>query len=116
MHSIPLDQFNLRSKDALRAYAYEPTHSSTDLRGNAIPTLKDPMFWSNLDQLKDVLEPLDNQVRMAESTDAHIGTVMKRWKTVEDLLKSQANHLPKLENFIMTHFQPRFKRQVLGVH
>jgi hypothetical protein len=106
----------LRSKDALRAYALEPTRSSADLRANAITTLKDPTFWSNLDQLKDVLEPLDNQVRMAESTNAHIGTVLKRWKTVEELLKTQVNHLPELENFITTHFHPRFKRQVLDIH
>jgi hypothetical protein len=72
-----LIQFILRSKDALRAYAFKPTRLPTDLRGNAIATIKDPSFWSNLDVLNDVIQPIDDRVQMAESTKSHIGTVME---------------------------------------
>ena len=104
----------LRSKDALRAYAYEPTRLPTDLRGNAITTIKDPSFWSNLDLLKDILEPLDEQVRMAESTHSHVGTVINRWAIIETTLKAHANQLPELNTFNATAFQASSSRNSLG--
>ena len=62
IHSI------LRSKDALRAYAFEPTRANSDLRENAVDIIKNSLFWSNLKTLKDVIEPVDEQVRMAEKS------------------------------------------------
>jgi hypothetical protein len=106
----------LRSKDALRAYAFEPTRLPSDLKENAITAIKDATFWSNMDLLRDVIEPIDTQIRMAESTKAHLGTVMKRWNTIEDILKTNEEQLPELKEFRTNQFQARFIRQVLDIH
>jgi hypothetical protein len=106
----------LRSKDALRAYALEPIRLPGDLKENAMTAIKDASFWSNMDLLKDIIEPIDTQIRMAESTKAHLGTVMKRWNAVEDVLKAHTSQLPELEEFRTNQFQTRFARQVLDIH
>jgi hypothetical protein len=87
-----------------------------DLKENAITAIKDALFWSNMDLLKDIIEPIDTQIRMAESTKAHLGTVMKRWNAVEDVLKANESQLPELKEFRTKHFQARFNRQVLDIH
>jgi hypothetical protein len=102
IHSI------LRSKDALRAYAFEPTRSASDLKGKAVDIIKDPSFWSNLDTLKGIVQPIDDQVRMAKSTKSHIGTVMNRGKTIWIAPQTIQAQVLELENFRTMQFEARF--------
>jgi hypothetical protein len=106
----------IRSKDALRAYALDTSRNDKDLRNNAVATLRDRSFWTGLDILRDVLEPIDESLRMSESSRAHLGTVMGRWITINLHLERQGNHLPELQTFRLECFGPRFQRQTNDMH
>ena len=106
----------LRSKDALRAYAYDLERRPQDLRGNALSFIKDTSFWGDLGLLNDVLEPIDNVLRQSESDHAHLGTVIPRWISIESLLKQYTPQLPELESFCNLHFYQRFTQQSLNLH
>ena len=56
----------IQSKDALRAYAFDGAKNDIDLRHNAISTLRDRTFWTELEVLGDILQPIDEMLRMAE--------------------------------------------------
>jgi hypothetical protein len=105
-----------RCKDALRAYANDSQRVKSDLRDNAGQTLKNPSFWAGLDQLNDILKPIDELLRIPESGKAHLGTVLARWKTIDALIPQHAFHVTGLTKFRLDKFIPRFHRQVNDMH
>lgn len=79
----------LRSKDALRRYGTRDDldhEKSEEGKGNHVrmmETIIDPNFWHDLEDMIEILKPLHDCQVMSESGDAHLGYVVKRWKTIE---------------------------------
>lgn len=109
----------LRSKEALRKYAEKVQDVDIKKLGNSAHTIiKDVDFWRDLDVLHELLEPIDEQLKMSESSKGHLGQVLQRWIEILKHLKSKEMDIPELTEFVKEDgiFAKRFKRQVIPIH
>lgn len=89
----------LRSKDALRRYGtrddldYEKSDEGKGSHSKMMESITDRNFWHDLEDLIEILKPLHDCQVMSESGDAHLGYVVKRWKTIELHLQSLRNRV-----------------------
>jgi Protein of unknown function (DUF 659) len=107
----------LRSKAALRKYIDD--HESKDLGYNAYEYIADRNFWRDLDIMRELLEPIDEHLKMSESGRGHLGLVLHRWIDILKHLKRRIKDIPELEDFINENdgiFAKRYKRQVASIH
>jgi len=106
----------LRSKNALRRYADH--HSASEISNNAHTIIKDLDFWRDLDSLRELLAPINEQLKMSESSKGHLGHVLERWKAILKHLICKATDIPELTEFVKENgtFAKRFKRQVVPIH
>lgn len=111
-----LAQSVLNSKDALREYAtkYQPS----DLPYDAFSFIESTPFWQQLENLREILKPLDEAVRMSESDHAGLETVLPRWDSILQHLALHAKNIPELTTFLEPNhgFSERYKRQVDPIH
>jgi len=98
----------LKNKDALKRYAcdYEEFPVSQRIKQPAIGTIRSTMFWHELELLREVLQPIDECLKMSESGKSHLSHVLHHWM---DLLK----HLEVKKREIG---DLGFTRQVLLIH
>jgi hypothetical protein len=109
----------LRSKEALRKYAEKVQDVDVKkLSNNALAIIKDVDFWRDLDILHELLEPIDEQLKMSESSKGHLGQVLQRWIEILKHLKCKETDIPELTEFVKEDgtFAKRFKRQVVPIH
>jgi hypothetical protein len=107
----------LRSKQALRNYI--DNHESKGLPYNAYEYISDRDFWSDLEILRELLEPIDTQLKMSESSNGHLGLVLGRWIKILKHLKRRVKDNPELDNFTNdsnSSFAQRYQRQVAPIH
>ena len=89
----------LQSKDALRRYGtrdnldYEKSDKRKESHSKMMESITDRNFWHNLKNLIEILRPLHDCQVMSKSGDAHLGYVVKRWKTIELYLQSLRNRV-----------------------
>lgn len=82
----------LRSKNALKRYGTRDDldhEKSEEGKGNyarMMETIMDRNFWHDLEDMIEILKPLHDCQVMSESGDAHLGYVVKRWKTIEKFI------------------------------
>jgi len=109
----------LRSKEALRKYAEKVQDADVKKLGsNVYAIIKDADFWRDLDILRELLEPIDEQLKMSESSKGHLGQVLQRWVEILKHLKCKETDIPELVEFVKEDgtFAKRFKRQVVPIH
>lgn len=113
-----LVQSIINSRDAIRRYALTWPDAETELPYKASVCIEDPTFWTGVEQLRELLKPLDEAVKMSESGKSHLGTVIQRWETVIRHLNSQSRFYPQLQTFMEPNkgFAQRYARQVLPIH
>ena len=114
----------LRSKDALRRYA--EVHKVKDLGHDAFEYICDNAFWAELEILHEILKPIDEKLKMSESSKSHLGHVMNRWNDIVDHLHRKAMAIPELIDFLEQSddditgtkgaFHRRYNRQVTTIH
>ena len=114
----------LRSKDALRRYA--EVHKAKDLGHDAFEYICDNTFWAELEILREILKPIDEKLKMSESSKSHLGHVMNRWNDIVDHLHRKATAIPELIDFLEQSddditgtkgaFHRRYNRQVTTIH
>lgn len=83
------------NKDALRLYASRPEFAEK-LSSEALQYIMDPMFWAQLDELRDLLQPIDKALKMSESDRANLGRVLPRWDGIHthlDRIKAKSSDL-----------------------
>ena len=106
----------LNSKDALRRYGI--AYSLDELSFNAGEHIQSSVFWQQLEQLREILQPLDEAVRMSESNLAGLRTVIPRWEIIHQHLSVHARDFPELQTFLEPNegFKKRYNRQIIPLH
>src|SRR5579859_5673762 len=106
----------LKSKDALCRYAI--AHEASDLAVYSHDYINSSTFWGSLESLRELLQPIDEALRMSESNQAHLEKVLDRWATIHTHLNRMKNDFPVLGDFLKTNgvFSSRYHHQVLPIH
>jgi len=112
----------LKNKDAIKRYASEfQSHPASErLKQEALDAIMDREMWSKLEALREVLQPIDERLRMSESGKSHLGHVLGRWKDILKHLHAQSKEHKELASFLADGsdggFVNRYNRQVLDIH
>lgn len=107
----------LRNKEALRQFTYE--YPAVKLPYDAVSYINSTIFWVELEGIVELLEPIDEILRMSESGAAHLGMVLDRWLSILSHLKRMQRSHPSLEDFLNKDngaFAERYRRQVMPIH
>lgn len=86
------------NKDALKLFAMDPL--SNELNSSALEHIRDPMFWVQLDTLRDLLLPIDKALKMSESDKGDLGRVVPRWEQIHSHLEKLMESSPDLSDFM----------------
>jgi hypothetical protein len=104
-----------RSEEALSKLA---SRSDVELGNNIRTILQDDFFWNHLKKLLLILKPINEAIRMSESTSHDLSKVIKQWLSIY-------THLVDCERFkqfeadlheYTSRFHPRMAKQVSDVH
>ena len=106
----------LRNKQALKDYAVDERAKANKVVG---ATILDRAFWADLEDLLDVLRPIDEVLAHSEGQDSHIGLVTSRWLTIEGRLRrlrSIGETKAPVAAILDDLWPHRFRKQVSGLH
>ena len=70
----------LRNKQALKDYAVDG-RAKTDKAVVAI--ILDKAFWADLEDLVEILRPIDEVLAQSEGQNSHLGLVTPRWLSIK---------------------------------
>src|SRR5579859_3030408 len=72
-----LIQSVLKSKDALKRYAcdYGDCPASQRIKQSALDVIQSREFWAQLESIRELLQPLDEHLKMSESGKSHLAQV-----------------------------------------
>jgi len=76
-------------------------------------------FWTELEPLRELLQPIDEALKMSESGKSHLGHVLERWLKITKHLNIKKLDFQELEPFMSTDngtFSKRYNRQVVTLH
>ena len=75
-------------------------------------------FWTDIELFKELLEPIDEAIKMSESDKSHLGLVLSQWASIRSHLCRMAITFPFLHEFLGpdSPFKTRYKRQVYPIH
>lgn len=74
------------SKDALKAYAVDSCSSLTKDKIDLRALLLDRRFWTEVEELEEVLRPIHEAQLSSEDDKAHLSHVTKRWLGIKEAL------------------------------
>jgi hypothetical protein len=106
-----------KNKDALRMYCYQ--YAGENVMSQEILTkLVSPAFWTSVEMFKELLEPLDEAIRMSESGNSHLGHVLRRWAEIMSHLNRNIDIYPCIREYLKPNsaFEARYHRQVKPIH
>jgi len=109
----------LKNKDALKRYvgAYEDFPAKQRIKQPVIDTIMNRNFWNELELMRELLQPIDERLKMSESGKSHLGHVLNRWMDLLKHLNEKKKEIMELEAFIDNGtFGNRYTRQVLPIH
>jgi hAT family C-terminal dimerisation region len=72
-----------------------------------------------LEALRELLQPIDERLRMSESGKSHLGHVLNRWAGILQTMRRKSVEHQELETFISDEggpFMERYRKQVLPIH
>src|SRR5579859_7211987 len=120
---IQLIQSILKSKDALKRYAsdYGDRPAQERIKQSAIDTIRSRDFWVQLESIRELLQPLDEELKKSESGKSHLGHVLLHWLSMLQHLESRkkTDFAIELESFLVMGtgaFSKRYKRQIKPIH
>jgi hypothetical protein len=111
-----------RNKEALRALERNPQSS---LDPAIIDLINDRTFWVDLEDTLEVLQPLNENLKMSESDTTHLGDVIPRWKRFLQHVADEARRRAPQDQhaaqntppgLIMPLWHFRFERQTRPLH
>lgn len=111
----------LKSKDSLKHYeqAFRTQPQSERLKNVVMDAIKDRDLWVKLEALRELLQPIDERLRMSESGKSHLGHVLNRWAGILQTMRRKSVEHQELETFISDEggpFMERYRKQVLPIH
>jgi hypothetical protein len=65
-----------RSKDALKPFARDRKNDCEDTK--VLDTIKDPLFWEDLENLKELLKPIHESQIISESSKGDLSDIKER--------------------------------------
>jgi Protein of unknown function (DUF 659)/hAT family C-terminal dimerisation region len=98
-----------RSKDALKLFARDRKNECEDMK--ILDTIKDPLFWEDVDNLLDILRPIHEAQIMSESSNGNLSHVKERWDDIREYL---LNHEDRTE--LLRIFDERVVKQTSPCH
>ena len=106
------------NKSALRAFLSDPRVDlrSSDTAKSVANTLRNPVFFSILEELIILLTPLQKAQKASERDDAHVGRVRNRWDRVLEEIKRKGQELSTDITGLYPIFEKRRDRQINDVH
>lgn len=109
----------LSNKDALKRYEveYGHLHASQKVKQSVLDTIISRSFWPALESMRELLQPIDECLKMSESGKSNLGHVLDRWKDFLRHLEAKKREFAEVEMFLSSGtFANRFARQVLPIH
>lgn len=106
----------LHNKQALKDYAVDD-RAKTDKE--VIVIILDKAFWADLEDLVEVLQPIDKVLTQSESQNSHLGLVTARWLSIKaQIQRLQSTDVTKapVTAILKDVWQQRFQKQVNGLH
>ena len=106
----------LRNKQALKDYAVDD-RAKTDKA--VVATILDKAFWEDLEDLVEVLRPIDEVLAQSEGQNSHLGLVTARWLSIEARIRRlRSTDVTKapVAAILEDVWQQRFRKQVNGLH
>ena len=84
---------------------------------NAHDYINSSTFWAQLEPLRELLQPIDEALRMSESNRAHLEKVLDRWAKIHTHLIRMKNDFPVLGEFLQQNgtFSTRYHRQEFSI-
>ena len=77
----------------------------------------DKDLWIKLEAMRELLQPIDERLRMSESGKSHLGHVLHRWKDLFKHLRAKSIEHEELDAFVSRGgFKHRYNLQVLPIH
>lgn len=86
------------NKDALRAFVC--SDKSNKLNPKAAEYIRDPLFWAELDELRDLLHSIDEQLQMSESNKSNLGRVAPHWEQIHTHLEGFKESCSDLKEYL----------------
>jgi hypothetical protein len=105
-----------RSEEALSKLA---SRSDVELGNNIRTILQDDFFWNHLKKLLLILKPINEAIRMSESTSHDLSKVIKQWLSINTHLvdcERFKQFEADLHEYNASRFHPRMAKQVSDVH
>lgn len=106
----------LRTKEALFRYALDPRtkfNTQSVIESGVHEVISSLEFWSDIEALARILQPVHEAQKMSESQMAHLGHVIKRWDDIlmewQKLLST--GQYPQLHNVIEDVWASRHTKQ-----
>jgi hAT family C-terminal dimerisation region len=110
----------LKSKDSVKHYdqLFKTVAKSERLKNVVMDIIKDRDFWVKLEALRELLQPIDERLRMSKSGKSHLGHVLNRWADILKTLRTMSIEHQELETFISEGgpFMECYRNQVLPIH
>ena len=112
----------INNKDALKRYAFDygDLAASQRIKDPALVIIRSSNFWAGLESIRELLQHLDEALRMSESGKSHLGHVLSRWLGILDNLNAKKAEFPnELSTFLLPKdgtFGQRYQRQVKAIH
>jgi hypothetical protein len=85
----------LQNKAALQAYCHDP---DTRMKADNVASIQSSRFWFSLEELSELIAPIQTKQKASEADGAHVGYVVERWNEIEGHLMDCANRLACLEH------------------
>lgn len=118
-----LIQSILKNKDALKRYAsdYADLPAKERIKQSAIDVIRSRDFWVQLESIRELLQPLNEELKKSESGKSHLGHVLSRWLGMFRHLENRKkiDFAIELESFLVTGigtFAQRYQRQIKPIH
>src|SRR5438046_1747866 len=114
-----LVQSLLKSKDAIKRYTleYRFLPATERLKQPALDAIMDKDLWIKLEAMRELLQPIDERLRMSESGKSHLGHVLHRWKDLFKHLRAKSIEHEELDAFVSRGgFKYCYNLQVLPIH
>jgi Protein of unknown function (DUF 659) len=92
-------QYNLlshlkRTKEALRSFAFDGKNECDNKP--VLDALNDYLFWANVDELLDLLEPIHKHQIKSESSESGLDKVYARWRDIRSHCSRHPRHSDEL--------------------
>ncbi len=86
-----------RSKDALKLFVKDRKNNCEDTK--VLNTIKNPLFWEDLENLKELLKPIYKFQIISKSSKDNLSDIKERWDDIREYLATYKDSTKLLRIF-----------------